>query len=65
MTSETRLLEDAITALKATGDEEIRNWPAPYSVRFVVRNPGETHALTLHSITSSRNIEYRKERLEA
>jgi hypothetical protein len=38
VSSETRLLEDAITALKATGDEEIRKWLAPYSVPFLVRN---------------------------
>lgn len=40
--SETRLLVDAITALKATGDEEIRKWLAPYSVPFPVRNLRET-----------------------
>ena len=58
VTSETRLLKDAITALKAGGDEEIRRWLAPYSVPFLVRNLRETARFeaTLHSFFEEHKI---------
>ena len=62
VTSETRLLEDAITALKATDDEEIRKWLAPYSVPFLVRNLRETPRFdtTLHDFFEEHRIPERE-----
>ncbi len=58
VTSETRLLEDAITALKAIGDEEIRKWLAPYSVPFLVKSLRETPQFetTLHGFFEQHRI---------
>lgn len=58
VTSETRLLEDAIIALRATGDEEIRRWLAPYSVPFLVRNLREIpkFEVTLHNFFEEHKI---------